>query len=61
MASARCAISWPVVIRLLFRRGELLAAAFLCSAEAEEQELAAVFEDEVDCMGFILWLSGVLI
>ena len=52
---------WPVTIRLLFRRGGLLAAASLSSAEAEEREQAAVFEDETGCMGLIFWLSGVLV
>ena len=43
-----------------FRRGGLLAAASLFSAEAEELEPTSVFEDEVGCMGLIFWLSGVL-
>ena len=36
-------------------------AASLSSVEAEELVPAAVFEDEVDCMGLIFWLSGVLV
>ena len=61
LAFARCAISWPLAVRLLFRRGGLLAAAPRSSAEAEELEPAGVFEDETDCMGLIFWLSGVLV
>ena len=38
-----------------------MAAASLSSAEVEELEPAAVFEDEADCMGLIFWLSGVLV
>ena len=51
----------PVAVRLLFLRGELLAAASLSSAEAEELEPAAVCENEAGCMGLIFWLSGVLV
>ena len=36
-------------------------AASLASAEAEELESAAVFEDEAGCMVLIFWLSGVLV
>ena len=52
---------WPVAIRLLFRRGGLLAAVSLSSLEAEELVSACVFEDETGCMGLIFWLSGVLV
>ena len=52
---------WPVAIRLLFRRGGLLAATSLPSAETEEREPTGVVEDEADCMGLIFWLSGVLV
>ena len=52
---------WPVAIRLLFRRGGLLAADSLSSAEVEELGPAGVFEDETGCMGLIFWLSSVLV
>ena len=55
-----CRTPWLVAIRLLFRWGELFAAASLSSAEAEELEPVVVCEDEVGCMGLIFWLSGVL-
>ena len=48
-------------MRLLFRRGELLAAASLSSTEAEELEPTPVCEDEIGCMGLIFRLSGVLV
>ena len=35
--------------------------ASLSSAEAEELEPTAVFEDRADCMGLIFWLSGMLV
>ena len=35
--------------------------ASLSSAEAEELELAGIFEDEAGCMGLIFRLSGVLV
>ena len=35
--------------------------ASLSSGKAEELEPAGVFEDEVDCMGLIFWLSGALV
>ena len=36
-------------------------AASLPLAEVEELELAAVCEDEADCMGLIFWLSSELV
>ena len=61
LAFASCAISWPLAVRLLFRRGGLFAAVSISSAEAEELEPTGVLEDETDCMGLIFWLSGVLV
>ena len=61
LVSGICLTLWLVAIRVLFRRGGLLAAASLSSAEAEEREPAGIFEDETGCMGLIFWLSGVLV
>ena len=66
LAFARCATARPVAIRLLFRRGGLLAAASLSSVEAEELEPAAVLEDGAGCMGLVLgypvcWFKRVML